>query len=77
MNWLARLSRNLGLMVHNIKQPPGSDQASERKEIKRTVEEQQIDSTTTLRRTTIEEVEIRNHPKTNDPKANDNPRSAK
>jgi len=57
MNWLERLSRNLGLMVHNIKNPEGP--SSTVKPVSRTVEQQQINPTTILRRTTIEEVEIR------------------
>lgn len=63
MEWLTKLSRNLGLMVHNIKHPQDADnstnQTTTRQQVKKTVEEQQIDPVTTLRRTTIEEIEVR------------------
>jgi hypothetical protein len=60
MNWLDRLSRNLGLMIHNIRNPE-ADQTKVTP-VSKTVQEQQINPTTILRRTTIEEVEIRNAP---------------
>lgn len=59
MSWLGKLSRNLGLMVHHIIQSPKDTTGTERQEVRRTVEEQQLDTTTTLRRTTIEEIEIK------------------
>jgi len=43
-------------MMHNIKHPDG---AVEKKVVNKTVEEKKLDETTTLRRTTIEEVEVR------------------
>jgi hypothetical protein len=55
MGWFQRLCRDAGLMVHHIVKP----EKSERREVKRTVEEKRVSSTTTLRRTTIEEIEIR------------------
>jgi hypothetical protein len=55
MSWFTQLCRNVGLMVHNIKHPDGPVQTT----VKKTVEEMKIDETTTLRRTTIEEVEVR------------------
>jgi hypothetical protein len=58
MNWLDRLSRNLGLMIHNVRNPDAGQ--SRVTPVRKSVEEQQITPTTILRRTTIEEVEIRN-----------------
>ncbi len=62
MSWFERLCRNTGLMIHHTINPP---KKNERKEVKRTVEEKQVSPTTILRRTTIEEIEIRED-KTND-----------
>ena len=49
--------RNIGLMVHNTTKPLRKD--TKLTEIRREVEEKQIDERTILRRTTIEEIEIR------------------
>lgn len=54
MSWLDRLCRNTGLFVHNVMHP-----GDQRHEVKRTVEEKKVDDTVTLRRTTIEEIEIK------------------
>ncbi|MHB1157423.1 MAG: hypothetical protein ACYC26_11385 [Phycisphaerales bacterium] len=58
MGTFAQLCRNLGLMIHNVKHP-GREHKVVRKEVH---EEKRGDIT--LRRTTIEEIEIRNHDKT-------------
>ena len=61
MGWFSRLCRNVGLMVHNIRHPEAgeaeADQA-DRRVISRNVEEQ-THGRTTLRRTTIDEIEIK------------------
>ena len=62
MPWFQEICRNLGLMVHNIKNPDGSVPAVQRQQVSRTVEEKQISPTMTLRRTTIEEVEVSHTP---------------
>jgi hypothetical protein len=63
MNWFEELCRNVGLMVHNVKHPePRPPQANQTHVVNRTVQEQQISPTTTLRRTTIEEIEIKHPP---------------
>ena len=62
MGWFKSICRNLGLMVHNISNPE-KDETTTRKVIKKEVEEK-IEGNVTLRRTTIEEVEI----KKDDPK---------
>ena len=61
MPWFQKLCRNAGLMIHNIAKPAkGSDKpASETRELKRVVEEKAVDKNITLRRTTIEEVEMK------------------
>ena len=58
MAWFEKLCRNTGLMIHNAITPVREDQKG-RHEVKRTVQEQQVSPTVTLRRTTIEEVEIK------------------
>ena len=60
MSWFEQLCRNVGLMVHNIKHPDGP---VEKKVVNKTVEEMQVDETTVLRRTTIEEIEIQREPR--------------
>lgn len=56
MNWFERMMRNVGLMVHNTTKPL---RKSEKQIVKKEVEEKQIDKTTIIRRTTIEEIEVR------------------
>jgi hypothetical protein len=55
MTWFERHCRNTGLALHNVVHPHGK---SSKQEVKRTVEEKKISDKVTLRRTTIEEVEI-------------------
>lgn len=71
MNWFEELCRNVGLMVHNVKHPdsptgiapPENTQPTHHTEIvSKTVQERKLDENTTLRRTTIDEVEIKRGP---------------
>ncbi|MBB6431495.1 hypothetical protein [Algisphaera agarilytica] len=55
MSWFQKACRNLGLTVHNVVKPVQDHQKTT---VRKTVEEKQLDTTTTLRRTTIEEIEI-------------------
>ena len=57
MSWFKSICRNLGLMVHNIGNPEDEGK-TKRKVIKKEVEEK-TEGNMTLRRTTIEEVEIK------------------
>jgi hypothetical protein len=57
MGWFTKFCRNAGLMVHNMKNA-GEKPATQKKEVSRQTEEQQLDEKTTLRRTTIDEVEV-------------------
>lgn len=61
MPWFQNLCRNLGRTVHNVAKPIKDDKAARGKKqvVKREVEEEQIDENITLRRTTIEEVEMK------------------
>lgn len=60
MGWFDRMCRNTGLMLHNIAKPIRDDkQASEKREVARCTEEKQVDESTILRRTTIDEIEVR------------------
>jgi len=56
MGWFQTLCRNVGLMIHNIKSP--DDKKSEKRELKRSVEEKE-QGNVTLRRTTIDEIEFK------------------
>lgn len=65
MAWFPRLCRSTGLMIHAIIKPPpgrsasGSGASRHRHEVRRDVEQKQISPTVTLRRTTIEEIEVK------------------
>jgi len=62
MNWLERLSRNVGLMIHHVRHP--EDPSKQR--LGKTVEEKRLGDGVTLRRTTIDEIELRPAPRTGD-----------
>lgn len=53
MNWFQRFCRNVGLMVHHVRRPDESERTVLRKEV-----ETEHRSGVTLRRTTIEEIEL-------------------
>ena len=59
MSWFARLCRNTGLMIHYVIKP--MKKKSNKYILSEKTEEEQINETTTLRRTTIEEIEIKRH----------------
>lgn len=56
-NWFTRAFRDAGLMVHHIIKPMRSDK--NRKEINRSTDERKLNENVTLRRTTIDEIEIK------------------
>ena len=56
MGWFTQLCRNTGLMIHHAAKPVTSNNKTI---ISRETQEQQVSETTTLRRTTIEEIEVR------------------
>ncbi len=53
MNWFLIFCRQTGLAIHQIASP------KQRQVLNKRVEEKKVDETVTLRRTTIDEVEIR------------------
>ncbi|MCC6679428.1 MAG: hypothetical protein IT445_00850 [Phycisphaeraceae bacterium] len=57
MNLLHKFCRDVGLMIHHIIKPPGS--GNEKQQISRKVEEKKLNDNVTLRRTTIEEIEVK------------------
>ena len=68
MNWFEQLCRNVGLMVHNaqhpetpkgLPNPPQSSDLTHTQLVNKTVQERKLDENITLRRTTIDEVEIK------------------
>lgn len=54
MPWFQKLCRDSGLMIHHILKPD-----HRKREVSRTVEEKKISDKVTVRRTTIEEIEIK------------------
>lgn len=61
MGLFQKMCRNLGLMVHGIKKPIQDDVKSRgtKHVTKREVEEEQIDENIILRRTIVEEIEMK------------------
>ncbi|MEM6855507.1 MAG: hypothetical protein AAF593_13965 [Planctomycetota bacterium] len=57
MPWFQKACYNLGLTVHNVIRPVKEHQQA-KAVVNHTVEEKRLNATTTLRRTTIEEIEI-------------------
>ena len=58
MAWFAKLCRNTGLMIHHAIKPIRPEK--QHGVVNRTVQEKKVSSTTTLRRTTIDEIEVSN-----------------
>jgi len=56
MNWFERLCRQTGLTIHQVIKPV---ERSTKQEIRRETQERQVNDKVTLRRTTIEEIEIK------------------
>ena len=56
MGWFDRFCRNAGLMIHHIVRPVPT---ASRRETSRKVEQKKVNDTVTLRRTTIEEIEVK------------------
>lgn len=54
MGWFAKTCRNVGLMIHNIRKPDGREKKIVRKDV-----EEQHRGDVTLRRTTIDEIELK------------------
>ncbi|MFA9477311.1 hypothetical protein ACERK3_03270 [Phycisphaerales bacterium AB-hyl4] len=57
MTWFTRLCRQTGLTIHHIVKPVKDD--NRKRELNRKVEEKKVNDSVTLRRTTIDEIEIR------------------
>ncbi|WP_432797271.1 hypothetical protein [Poriferisphaera sp. WC338] len=55
MSWFPKLCRQAGLMIHHATHPAKKQNETVRK----TVEEKKVNDQVTLRRTTIEEIEIK------------------
>ncbi|MEX2672927.1 MAG: hypothetical protein WD294_12555 [Phycisphaeraceae bacterium] len=60
MTWFNRLCRNAGLTIHHIAKPVKDDK--QKREINRMVEQRTVNRNITLRRTTIDEIEVRPDP---------------
>jgi len=61
MAWFEKFCRNAGLAIHNVAKPIRDDAAQRGKKtvLKKPVEEEKIDENITLRRTIIEEIEMK------------------
>jgi hypothetical protein len=59
MNWFERFCRQTGHLIHQVVKPITP---SQKQQVSKTVEEKKINPNVTLRRTTIEEIEIRDKP---------------
>jgi hypothetical protein len=57
MAWFPKLCRQAGLLIHHVVKPV--DHTGGRKEISRTTQEKKVSPTMTLRRTTIDEIELK------------------
>jgi len=55
MNWFERLMRNTGLLIHHTVKPM---KKGDKQVVSKKVEEEKVNDKVTIRRTTIEEVEI-------------------
>jgi len=55
MAWFQKLCRQSGLLIHDVVHA-----GSQKRTVSKTVEEKQVNEKVTLRRTTIEEIEIKN-----------------
>jgi hypothetical protein len=55
MGWFTRLCRNTGLMIHHVTKPVKGETHVVSKE----TQEKKVSDTVTLRRTTIEEIEVK------------------
>jgi len=65
MGWFTRLCRNTGLMVHYIAKP----EKGQKHVVSKQTQEKKISDSVTLRRTTIEEIEVK--PTKDDDERND------
>jgi len=55
MGWFTRVCRNTGLMIHHAAKPI----RGEKHVVSHETQEQKVNDTVTLRRTTIEEIEVK------------------
>ena len=58
MSWFTKLCRNTGLMIHHVVKPVGQS-TKQTHTVNKKVEQKQVGPNMTLRRTTIDEIEIR------------------
>ena len=58
MSWFTKLCRNTGLMIHHVVKPV-EQPTKQTHTVNKKVEQKQVGPNMTLRRTTIDEIEIR------------------
>lgn len=62
MGWFLRFCRQSGLIIHHVLKPVNTKQARDRSRVERKqVDEEKVSPDVTMRRTTIEEIEVRNN----------------
>ncbi|HAI10194.1 MAG TPA: hypothetical protein DCM28_00715 [Phycisphaerales bacterium] len=60
-NWFTKLCYSAGKTIHEITKPaPGSKSSGSKRTVNKKVEEKKVSKNVTLRRTTIDEIEITN-----------------
>lgn len=64
MGWFTRLCRNTGLMIHHVAKPEGG----RKHVVSKQTQEKKVSDSVTLRRTTIEEIEVKPPKDDDDPK---------
>lgn len=58
-NWFTRLCYSTGKTLHDIMKPVDGKATSQKTTVNKTVEEKKLNENVTLRRTTIDEIEIK------------------
>ncbi len=61
-NWFTKLCYSTGKTLHDIVKPVDGKQTSRKQTVNRKVEEKKVNENVTLRRTTIDEIEIKKTP---------------
>lgn len=59
MNGFEKLMRNVGLMIHHARKPDGGEDGGRTEELRRETEEKRHGDGVVLRRTMIDEIEIK------------------
>ncbi|MFG0248593.1 MAG: hypothetical protein ACF8OB_06880 [Phycisphaeraceae bacterium JB051] len=61
-NWFTKLCYSAGKTIHDIAKPAPGSSTSSKQTVNKKVEEKKVNENVTLRRTTIDEIEIKKTP---------------